>query len=233
MEAEVRAEAGRDLPAPRTAITVRQRKAIPFREIARVALERYPRRVILGVALFVGQAFLYNAVTFDLGTLLHGFFGVASGAIPYFMAIFAAGNFLGPLILGRWFDTVGRIPMIAGTYLGSAILIALLAVLLMNETLTTNSFMILIALTFFVASAGASSAYLTVSEVFPMETRALAIALFFAVGTAIGGITGPALFGQFIHGGNITLVAVGFFIGAAAMAVGGIAELLFGVRPAM
>ncbi|MEO3797793.1 MFS transporter [Nonomuraea sp. B10E15] len=230
IEAEVRAETGQELPPPGSAITVRQRKAIPFREITRVAMERYPRRMILGMALFVGQAFLYNAVTFDLGTLLNGFFGVTSGNVPYFMAIFALGNFLGPLVMGRWFDTVGRIPMIAGTYLVSAALTALIAVLLMNKALTTGSFMTLIALTFFVASAGASSAYLTVSEVFPMETRALAIALFFAIGTAIGGVTGPALFGQFIHSGNVSLVAVGFFIGAVAMATGGIAELLFGVR---
>jgi MFS family permease len=120
--------------------------------------------------------------------------------------------------------------MIAGTYLGSAALVALLAVLFLSGSLTTASFMVLVCVTFFLASAGASSAYLTVSEVFPMETRALAIALFFAVGTAIGGITGPALFGQFIHSGNADLIALGFFIGAAAMALGGVAELFFGVR---
>ncbi|MFD1547124.1 MFS transporter [Nonomuraea guangzhouensis] len=227
---QIEAEIGGDLPPPKGEITVRQRDAIPFREIARVAMKRYPRRVILGLALFIGQAFLYNAVTFDLGTLLHGFFGVTSGNIPYFMAVFALGNFLGPLLLGRWFDTVGRIPMIAGTYLVSAALTGLIAILLLNQALSTNSFMALLALTFFVASAGAASAYLTVSEVFPMETRALAIALFFAVGTAVGGITGPALFGQFIHSGNMSLVALGFFIGAVAMAIGGIAELLLGVR---
>ena len=120
--------------------------------------------------------------------------------------------------------------MIAGTYLGSAALVAVLGVLLLSGSLTTWSFMALVLATFFLASAGASSAYLTVSEVFPMETRALAIALFFAVGTAVGGIAGPALFGQFIHSGDADLVALGFFIGAAAMALGGVAELLFGVR---
>ncbi|MFD1935596.1 MFS transporter [Nonomuraea mangrovi] len=230
IEAEVRQETGKELAPPGASITIRQRDVIPFREIARVAMQRYPRRAILGLALFIGQAFLYNAVTFDLGTILSGFFGVASGAVPYFMAIFALGNFLGPLLLGRLFDTVGRIPMISGTYFVSAGLTALIAVLFMNGSLTTASFMTLVALTFFFASAGASSAYLTVSEVFPMETRALAISLFFAVGTAIGGITGPALFGQFIHSGNPSLVALGFFIGAAAMALGGVAELAFGVR---
>ncbi|MGZ6724880.1 MAG: MFS transporter, partial [Solirubrobacteraceae bacterium] len=230
IEAEVRAETGRELPDPGASIVVRTRESIPFREIARVAIQRYPTRALLGLALFVGQAFIYNAVTFDLGTILHDFYGVASGSVPYFFVIFAFGNFLGPLLLGRLFDTVGRKPMIAGTYLGSSALVVLLAVLMLGDSLTKTSFIGLVCLTFFLASAGASSAYLTVSEVFPMETRALAIALFFAVGTAVGGITGPALFGQFIDSGNANLVAVGFLIGAAAMALGGVAELLFGVR---
>jgi MFS family permease len=230
IEAEVQREVARPLPSPSAAITVRQRKAIPFREIARVAIERYPRRAVLGLALFVGQAFLYNAVTFDLGTLLNTFFGVGSETVPYFITAFALGNFLGPLLLGRLFDTVGRIPMISGTYFLSSALIIVTAILLLTHSLTAVSFMVLILLTFFVASAGASSAYLTVSEVFPMETRALAIALFFAIGTAVGGITGPALFGHFVESGQTGLLATGFFIGAAVMIVGGVAELLLGVR---
>ncbi|HWF36197.1 MAG TPA: MFS transporter [Solirubrobacteraceae bacterium] len=230
VEAEVRAETGIDLPDPGEEITVRQRDAIPFRELARVAVTRYPRRAFLGLALFVGQAFLYNAVTFDLGTLLHKLYAVGAGSVPLFLTIFAVSNFLGPLILGRYFDTIGRIPMISGTYLLSAALVVVLAVLLLGHALTTWSFMALVLATFFLASAGASSAYLTVSEVFPMETRALAIALFYAVGTATGGIVGPELFGQLINSGNRHLVAIGFFVGAAAMAVGGVAELLFGVR---
>jgi MFS family permease len=230
IEAEVRAETGQEFAEPGDPITVRQRDAIPFREIARAAIKRYPRRAVLGLALFVGQAFLYNAVTFDLGTILNQFFDVGSEAVPYFMAVFALSNFLGPLLLGRLFDTVGRVPMISGTYLTSAALVALLGVLLLGTHLTTWWFMGLVLATFFFASAGASSAYLTVSEVFPMETRALAIALFFAVGTATGGIVGPELFGQLVHSGNRELVAVGFFIGAGVMALGGVAELFLGVR---
>jgi MFS family permease len=230
IEEEVRRETGADLPEPQGEIIVRQRDAIPFREIASVAIKRYPRRAILGLALFIGQAFLYNAVVFDLGTILHTFFAVSSSSVPFYMAIFAVSNFLGPLLLGRLFDTVGRIPMISGTYLGSALLVAVLGVLLLTDSLTTWSFMALVLASFFLASAGASSAYLTVSEVFPMETRALAIALFFAIGTGVGGIIGPELFGQFVHSGNQDLIALGFFIGAAAMALGGLAELLFGVR---
>jgi MFS family permease len=230
IEAEVRAEIGGELPEPQFEIAVRQRDVIPFREIAVVAATRYPTRAVLGLALFVGQAFMYNAVTFDLGTILSRFFDVASGAVPYFMVIFAAGNFLGPLLLGRLFDTVGRIPMISGTYLGSAAVVVVLALLLRSGALDRWSFMALVVGAFVLASAGASSAYLTVSEVFPMETRALAIALFYAIGTAVGGISGPLLFGQFIHSGRLDEISTGFLIGAAAMVLGGVAELLFGVR---
>jgi MFS family permease len=230
IERQVKAESGRELPEPSEEIVVRQRDAIPYRELAKVAFKRYPRRAVLGLCLFIGQAFLYNAVTFDLGTILSTFFDVSSGAVPYFMVIFAISNFLGPVTLGRLFDTLGRIPMISGTYLVSAALTAVLGVLLMSGDLTRWSFMALVLATFFFASAGASSAYLTVSEVFPMETRALAIALFYATGTAVGGIAGPLLFGHLIHSGDAGNVAIGFFIGAGAMALGGIAELFFGVR---
>jgi MFS family permease len=229
IEAEVRAEVGDELPPPGRPITIRQREAIPFREIAKVAYKRYPHRAFLGLALFIGQAFLYNAVTFDLGTILSNFFSVSSGDVPYFMVAFAVGNFLGPLLLGRLFDTIGRRPMVVGTYFGSSALVIVLGVLLVQGSLSRGLFMTLVCLAFFVASAGASSAYLTVSEIFPLETRGLTIALFFAVGTAIGGITGPALFGQFIHSGQVSKVALGFFIGAGAMILGGLAELRWGV----
>ena len=230
IEEEVARQTGGELPEPDTEIMVRQRASIPYRELAAVAFKRYPRRAILGLCLFIGQAFLYNAVTFDLGTMLSTFFDVASGTVPYFIVVFAISNFLGPLTLGRLFDTVGRIPMISGTYLVSAALTAALGVMLINGGLTRYSFMAFVLATFFFASAGASAAYLTVSEVFPMETRALAIALFYAVGTAAGGIAGPLLFGQLIHTGDPSKVAIGFFIGAGAMALGGVAELFFGVR---
>ena len=232
IEEEVERETGESLPAPSESIVVRQRAAIPFREIAAVAFKRYPRRSVLCLALFVGQAFLYNAITFDLGTILSEFFDVASGAVPYFLVIFAVGNFLGPITLGRLFDTVGRRPMISGCYLASAASGVLLGVLLQADALDKWSFIALVGVTFFFASAGASSAYLTVSEIFPMETRALAIAFFYAIGTAVGGITGPLLFGYLIDTGELGPVAIGFFIGATAMATGGIAELLFGVEAA-
>jgi MFS family permease len=229
IEERVREDTGEELPEPEGAIEVRPRKRIRFSEIAHTAISKYPRRTILGLSLFVGQAFLYNAVTFDLGTLLGEFFAVSSGTIPLYIALFAASNFLGPLILGRFFDTVGRRPMVSATYLGSAAITAVLGVFLIDGNLTTWSFMAFVLAIFFLASAGASSAYLTVSEIFPMETRALSIAFFYAVGTGAGGIVGPLLFGHLISTGSQSKVAIGFFVGAVVMAIGGIAEIFFGV----
>jgi MFS family permease len=229
IEREVEEETGQELSEPKGSIVVEPRQRISFREIARTAFSRYPKRTALGLSLFVGQAFLYNAVTFDLGTLLGEFFDVGSGTIPLYIALFALSNFLGPLLLGRLFDTVGRKPMVAGTYLLSAAITAALGFALLGNGLTTWSFMAFVMAIFFIASAGASSAYLTVSEIFPMETRALSIAFFYAVGTAAGGIVGPLLFGHLINSGSQDQVAIGFFVGAVVMAIGGIAELLFGV----
>ncbi|HEY1563831.1 MAG TPA: MFS transporter, partial [Gaiellaceae bacterium] len=168
---------------------------------------------------------------FNLGTLYSSFWQVSSSFVPVFLIVFAAGNFLGPLLLGRLFDTVGRKPMIAGTYLGSAAIAAVMAFLFIGNGLGSPwAFEAFIFGIFFLASAGASAAYLTVSEIFPMETRALAIAFFFAVGTGIGGIVGPLLFGNLIASGSRGETAVAFLIGAAVMAVGGVVELFFGVK---
>ncbi|HLW96671.1 MAG TPA: MFS transporter [Solirubrobacteraceae bacterium] len=231
IETSVKAESGADLEEPGDTIKVRPRETVAFRKVARVAFGKYPRRAILGLALFIGQAFLYNAITFDLGTILAGHqFHVAASDVPYFIAMFAAGNLLGPLTLGRLFDTVGRKPMIAGTYLISAVMGVVLGVLMTSGSLDRWSFIALVGVVFFFASAGASAAYLTVSEIFPMETRALAIAFFYAVGTGVGGISGPLLFGNLINTGKLSEIAIGFFIGAAVMAIGGVAELVLGVR---
>jgi MFS family permease len=230
IEAQVEASTGEKLSEPEKEIVVRQREKIPFREIARVAFTKYPRRTVLGLSLFVGQAFLYNAITFDLGTLLGTYYKVDSGQIPYYFVAFALGNLAGPLLLGRLFDTVGRKPMIAGTYLFSAVGAGVLAVMVNGHNLSSTGFMVILCVLFFVASAGASSAYLTVSEIFPMETRALAIAFFFAIGTGIGGIVGPLLFSRLINSGDVSQLATGFWIGSAVMAVGGIAALFFAVK---
>jgi MFS family permease len=230
IEDEVTLGADEPLPKPEGSLTVRPRKTISFAEIGRVAFTQYPKRAILGLALFVGQAFLYNAFTFNLGTLLGTFYGVASGTVPVFFAVWALSNFAGPMILGRYFDTVGRKAMISLAYLGSAAVAVGLTALFFAEMGGVGLFIAVLSVCFFLASSGASAAYLTVSEIFPMETRALAIAFFYAVGTAIGGITGPLLFGSMIETGDRGLVAVSFLIGAAVMALGGIAELVFGVK---
>ncbi|GAA2780091.1 MFS transporter [Mycolicibacterium pallens] len=230
IERDVVERTGADLHEPDRELTIHQRHTIGFREIAHVAFTRYPKRAVLGLALFVGQAFLYNAVTFNLGTLLNSFYGVSSGIVPAFFIVWAAGNFTGPLILGRLFDTVGRKPMIALSYLGSAAITVVLTAVFVAQTGGLWGFMAVLVVTFFLASSGASAAYLTVSEIFPMETRALAIAFFYAVGTAIGGITGPLLFGQLIGSGERGLVAVAFLIGAVVMAIGGLVELVWGVN---
>ncbi len=231
IERSVAEETGQELEEPDESIEVEQREVIPFREIARTGFVNYPRRAVLGLALFVGQAFIYNGITFNLGTLFSTFFGVSAGFVPVFLIVYAAGNFLGPLLLGRLFDTVGRKPMITSTYLGSAVVGAIMAFLFARGTISSEWwFEGLIVVTFFLASAGASAAYLTVSEIFPMETRALAIAFFYALGTAAGGIAGPLLFAHLIASGSRSEVAIAFYIGSAVMAVGGIAEIFLGVR---
>ncbi|OBF90528.1 MFS transporter [Mycobacterium sp. 852014-52450_SCH5900713] len=230
IEEAVRQETGEPLPEPHgRELKIRQRETISFREIARVAFKLYPQRAILGLALFTGQAFLYNGVTFNLGTLLSGFYGVPSGKVPLFFILWALSNFVGPLALGHLFDTIGRKPMITATYIGSAVVAAALAVLFVTQTGGVWAFIGVLAVAFFLASAGASAAYLTVSEIFPMETRALAIAFFYAVGTAIGGITGPLLFGQLISSGERGQVVWSFLTGAAVMAIAGLVELRLGI----
>jgi MFS family permease len=230
IEAEVREETGQQLEEPGDKIKVRQRRSIPFREIARTVFKVYPKRTVLGFSLFIGQAFLYNAVTVTLGLTLTTYLGVGANKVGLFYAVFAAGNFLGPLLLGRLFDTVGRRPMIAGTYLISAVMLVAVGLLFNGEAFSDWGLTLALAATFFFASAGASAAYLTVSEVFPMEIRALAIAFFYAIGTAIGGITGPLVFQKLGESGDVGQVMIAYFIGAAVMAVGGIVELFLGLR---
>ena len=215
---------------PDAEITVRQRRAIGFGTIARTVVTRYPRRTVLCFTLFVGQAFLYNAFFFTYGDTLSTFLGVKQTG--WYLAVFAASNFAGALLLSPLFDRVGRVRMITATYVVSGLLLALTGLILGGLSAVTLTLMG--AVVFFIASAGASSAYLTASEVFPMETRALCIAFFYAIGTAAGGISGPLFFGWLIDrasaAGDITEIAVGYFVGAALMVAGGVAEAFLGVR---
>jgi MFS family permease len=230
IESTVSDESGRELPGVKEKITVRQRRTIPLTLIARTVFTMYPKRTVLCLALFAGQAFLYNAFFFTYGDTLGTFFGVSQAG--YYLAVFAASNFLGALLLSPLFDRIGRVQMITATYVVSGILLGITGFML--GSLDAKTLTLMGAIVFFFASAGASSAYLTASEVFPMETRALCIAFFYAIGTAIGGITGPLLFGKLLENAStdkdITTIALGYFIGAVLMIVGGLAEAFLGVK---
>jgi MFS family permease len=227
-------EEGHDLPDVDESITIRQRKTIGIGTIARTVFTLYPKRTILCFSLFVGQAFLYNAFFFTFGDVLGSFeqLKVDPSKVGYYIAVFAASNFIGPLVLAPLFDNLGRVTMIASTYIISGVLLAVTGFML--GSLNGMTLTLMGAITFFFASAGASAAYLTASEVFPMETRALCIAFFYAIGTAAGGIAGPLLFGALIDNAvptqDLSLINVGYLVGAVLMVAGGIVELLLGVR---
>ncbi|GAB3622510.1 MFS transporter [Mariniluteicoccus endophyticus] len=229
VEDTVAEQTGEKLPGVDDSITIRQRESIPFTMIAKTVFTLYPKRTILCLALFIGQAFLYNAFFFTFGDALSSFFGVEKTG--WYLAAFALSNFLGALLLAPLFDSLGRKRMISATYLISGIGLAVAGFMLGGvSALTLTAIGCAI---FFFASAGASAAYLTASEIFPMETRALCIAFFYAVGTAVGGISGPLFFGRLIEdaakSNDITGIALGYYIGAALMIVGGIVAMFLAV----
>jgi MFS family permease len=208
---------------------LRPRRHTPLLEVARTLFQTYPQRTLVGLSLMASQAFFYNAIFFTYALILTDFYGVPAGLVGWYILPFAAGNFLGPLLLGRLFDTLGRRIMISATYAASGLLLAtagyLFAAGLVSATTLTAAWMII----FFFASAAASSAYLTVSETFPLEIRALAIAFFYAVGTGIGGVAAPWLLGALIDTGSRTSVALGYVLGAALMVAAAAIEWRFGV----
>jgi len=233
IERQVKESAGVDeLKEPKKAIKVREQQTIGFLTIAKTVFGAYPRRTVVGLSLFIGQAFLYNAVFFTYALVLGTFYGVKPAAVGYYIIPFAIGNFLGPLVLGRLFDSVGRKPMIAGTYIVSGVLLIVTAFLFRAGVWSAETQTAAWCVIFFFASAGASSAYLTVSEIFPMETRALAIAFFYAIGTAAGGITGPLLFGKLVASEDAGQVFWGYMLGAVLMIAGGIVQAVIGVEAA-
>lgn len=200
-----------------------------FRRVGKAILTEHPKRTILGMSLFIGQAFLYNAIFFTYALVLTTFYKVSSGSIGLYLIAFAAGNLLGPILLGRLFDVVGRRVMISGCYLLSGVMLAATAWPFDRGVLSATTQTVAWVVVFFFASAGASAAYLKVSEIFPMETRALAIALFFAVGTGVGGIIGPVLFGHLIQSKRPSEVTIGYLIGAGLMCAAGLVEALLGI----
>jgi MFS family permease len=232
IERQVTTDTGQELIAPRRTIRVKQRGPMGIGEIAGVVFRMYPKRTFVGLALFTGQAFLYNAIFFTYALVLTKIYGVASGSVGLYLLPFAVGNFMGPLLLGRFFDTVGRKPMIAGTYILSGVLLIITGILFKNGTLTATTQTVAWCIIFFFASAGASAAYLTVSEIFPMETRAMAIAFFYATGTIVGGFGGPLLFGALIQSGKPSQIFIGYVVGAVVMIVGGVIQAVMGVESA-
>jgi MFS family permease len=196
---------------------LRMRDHTPLREVVHTLFSVYRQRSLVGLALMIAQAFFYNAIFFTFALVLTDFYGIAADQIGWYILPFAAGNFLGPLLLGRLFDTWGRRTMLTLTYGISGILLALSGYLFAIGVLSAQTQTIAWMLIFFCASPAASAAYLTVSETFPLEVRALAIAFFYAVGTGIGGVAGPALFGVLIDTGSRTSVFAGYLLGAGLM----------------
>jgi MFS family permease len=219
-------------PVPESqALEVTERKPIGYVETARIILRQYPSRAFLGFTMMVTQAFLYNAIFFSNGSVLHNFYGVESDRLGYYFFPFAIGNLLGPLTIGHLFDTVGRRKMIMLTYCVSAVLLAISAFFFQANLLNAITQTIFWCVIFFMASAGASSAYLTVSEIFPLELRGQAIALFFAVSQLAGGVAAPFIFGALIGDASARgPLTIGYLIGAAVMFGGGLVAWFFGVN---
>jgi len=208
-----RAQAARSLPK----IRLKMRDHTPLGEVAHTLFVAYRQRSLVGLSLMIAQAFFYNAIFFTFALVLTDFYGIKSDHVGWYILPFAAGNFLGPLLLGRLFDTLGRRAMITFTYGVSGVLLALTGYLFSLGMLSAETQTACWMVIFFFASPAASAAYLTVSETFPLEVRALAIALFYAVGTGIGGVAGPALFGALLDSGSRTSVFAGYLFGAALM----------------
>jgi len=217
------------LAGERKTAKLRTRDHTPLSEVAHTLFVTYRRRTLVGLSLMAAQAFFYNAIFFTYALVLADFYNTPANQVGWYILPFAAGNVLGPLLLGRLFDTVGRKVMIATTYAVSGILLAVTAYLFGHNLLSAQALTIAWMIVFFFASAAASSAYLTVSEIFPLEIRALAIAFFYAIGTAIGGIAGPLLFGVLINTGSRPSVAIGYLIGSVLMIAAAVVEGLWGV----
>ncbi len=196
---------------------LKTRTHTPLWEVATTILNIYKRRAFVGFSLMAAQAYFYNAIFFTYALILTEFYGIPAGDIGWYILPFALGNFLGPICIGRWFDTWGRRPMLLLTYTVSGLLLAITGYLFAENLVTVRQLTAAWVAVFFVGSAAASAAYLTVSESFPLEVRALAIALFYSVGTGVGGVLGPFFLGHLIDSGSRATVLVGYLIGSALM----------------
>jgi len=220
------------LPAvdPARELEIRPAKQIGYLALLKVLFRQYPSRSVLVAALMITQSFLYNAIFFTYGLVLQFYFHVKPTDTSYYFFAFAVGNLLGPLTIGRLFDTIGRKKMIAGTYILSGVLLAITAELFRNGALNATTQTLCWAVIFFFASAGASAGYLTASEVFPLEVRAKAIAVFFAIAQLFGAF-GSHWYGHLIGtGSDRNSLFAGYLVGAGAMILGGLAAVFFGVN---
>ena len=208
---------------------IRTRTHTPWHEIWDAIVHEHRRRSFLGLVLMLTQAFFYNAIFFTYALVLIRFYSVPAKDVGGYLLFFALGNMLGPFLLGHLFDTIGRKKMIAATYGLAGILLALTGWLFHAGLLTAQTQTLAWTIIFFIASAAASSAYLTVSEIFPLEIRALAIAIFYAIGTLAGGVGAPTLFGWIIGTGSITALFIGYLVAAALMIFGALVEAWIGV----
>ncbi len=231
IESRVAASTGRPLePVDGTrGLSLHPRSTFALREILTAMFRTHARRSVLGLVLMASQAFLYNAIFFTYALVLSNFFHVPADRTGLYLLPFAAGNFLGVLVLGRLFDVIGRRKMISLTYAVSALLLVATGWLFAHGSLGAVTLTILWSVIFFFASAAASAAYLTISEVFPLETRALGIAIFFSIGTATGGILAPWIFGKLIDTGSAWNIFYGYIFAAVLMLFAGLTELLIGV----
>lgn len=228
IERQVSQDCGTALAEPDGTITVHPRPHATIAMVARELFQSYPRRTALGIGLMVTQSFMYNAISFTYPLLLTKYYAVSTSHVGLYILPFALGNFLGPLLLGRFFDTIGRKPMISLTYGIAGILLMLTGYLFWVGSLTLSTQMLLWSVMFFFASAGASAAYLTVSEVFPMEIRAMAIAFFFVVAQGAG-VVAPWLYGMLIES-SATSVFYGYLGAAVLMLLGAVIELWLGIN---
>jgi MFS family permease len=226
----IEAECARHDPSPAACrIRIDVGEHVGLGRVARVIFQQYRSRAVLGLVLMVAQAFFYNAIFFTYALTLTSFYGVIPEHVGHYLLPFALGNFLGPLLLGRAFDVVGRRPMIAFTYAASGVMLLLTGVLFARGMLTATTHTMMWSASFFFASAAASSAYLTVSEIFPLELRALAIALFYAVGTGTGGLVAPTLFGMLIESNSRAELFWGYALASALMVGAALVVLRIGV----
>jgi len=216
--------------APHPTIRLVHRTHTSWSELGVSLFRTYPRRTVLGLVLMATQAFCYNAIFFTYAMILTRFYAIPAQNIGWFMLPFALGNFMGPLLLGRLFDSVGRKPMIAGTYGLAGLLLCVTGWLFAQGALTAETQTLAWTVIFFFASAGASAAYLTVGELFPLELRALTISLFYAVGTLLGGVAGPAVFGALIDTGERSQILTGYLLGGGLMLLAAVVTLALGVR---